>query len=515
MSFGRDIINYDIIVDGFTAVNKIQIFKPERKKKMKKFKKIISLMLAAAMSFSLVISQAAAVSAASADNDKVSAARVWNGKADTSWFTKDKTKDRYEISTPEQLAGFAQLVTDAAHSDRFRGVMISLTNDIVLNDTSNWENWRENPPKNTWDPIGKVGSPINGYCPFAGVFNGNGHTISGMFVNERNDNHKEGGLFCYLSGAAVVNLKIENSVVMSEVCTSGALAGLCEKSYIDGVEVKNTKVYSTYSNYREGAPVGGIIGSMTRVNMTEMLAAGTLMAFGIVVNPLIFGQDEYIRASYVINCKAENVDLYTESWVANAGSIVGQTFRGGIYNCLSINCTASSLGNYRRDWAHFGSILGSEEYQGECTLQNCYSYNFKMIDNDKEKSKKLVRSDKERVKAVSKETLQSSNLAKKLGDGFKTVKNSSPVLANINRYKVKVVLNGSKAKFAWTSVKNAKEYKIYYKSEGKYKELTTVKGTSAELNNIKKGSTYSLLIRAIFSDGTYEEVNGGRFTLKA
>lgn len=254
---------------------------------------------------------------------------------------------------------------------------------------------------------------------------------------------------------------------------------------------------------------------MTRVNMTELIAAGTLLAFGIVVNPLIFGQDEYVRASYVVNCKAVNADVYTSAWAPVAGALVGQTFRGGIYNSLSVDCTASSIGNYRRDYASYGSILGSEEYQGECTLQNCYSYNFKMVDSDKEKSKKLVRSDKERVKAVSKETLQSSNLAKKLGDGFKAVKNGSPVLANINRYKVKVVLNGSKAKFAWTSVKNAKEYKIYYKSNDKYKELTTVKGTSAELNNIKKGSTYSLLIRAIYSDGTYEEVNGGKFTLKA
>lgn len=484
--------------------------------KRKKIMKAASLLLAAAMSLTFAVSQAMAVSAASTNSSKVSAARVWNGKADTSWFTKDKTKDRYEISTPEQLAGFSQLVTEAAHSDRFRGVMISLTNDIVLNNTSNWENWRKNPPKNTWDPIGKVGSAYSGYRPFAGIFNGNGHTISGMFVNEKGDKHKEGGLFCYLSGAAVVNLKIEKSVVMSEVCTSGALAGLCEKSYIDGVEVKNAKVYSTYSNYQQGGPVGGLIGSMTRVNMTELIAAGTLAAFGVFVNPLIFGQDEYIRASGVINCRAENVDLYTESWVANAGSIVGTTFRGGIYNCLSINCTASSLGNYRRDWANFGSILGSEEYQGECTLQNCYSYNFKMVDSDKEKSKKLVRSDKERVKAISKETLQSKKLVNSLGDGFKYVNNGSPVLAGINRYPVKTILNGSKATFYWNAVKGAKKYKIYVKgSDGIYKEVWSGTETKVTLNNFKKGSSYDMLVRSFDSSGNYKDIPGSWFRLKA
>ena len=111
--------------------------------------------------------------------------------------------------------------------------------------------------------------------------------------------------------------------------------------------------------------------------------------------------------------------------------------------------------------------------------------------------------------------MQSSDLAKKLGDKFKYVKNGTPILSTINRYKVKVVLNGSTAKLSWTSVKNAKEYKVYYKSNGVYKEITTVKTTNAKLKNIKKGSTYSLLIRAFYSDGTYEDVDSGKFTLKA
>lgn len=485
---------------------------------MKKFKKIVSLMLAAAMSFTLVASQAAAVSAASADSKDVSAARVWSGKIDTSWFTKDKTKDRYEISTPEQLAGFAKLVEEAAHADRFTGVMISLTNDIVLNDTTNWENWKEKPPKNRWNPIGKVGSPVNGYCPFAGVFNGNGHTISGMYVNEKTQEEgrlfpacKEGGLFCYISGATIVDLKIEKSVVIAEN-TAGALAALSENSYIDGVEVNNVKVYNT-----AGQIAGGLIGEMGRINMTNLMFHGTLLAFGIVANPLIFNDGgDIIRASYMVNCRAVDTDVYTCAWDPTAGSLVGQIFRGGIYNSLSVNCTGSSLCNYRRDWSCFGAILGCEQFQGECTLKDCYCYNYKVIDSDKEKSKKIVRSDKDRVKAISKETLRSSSFAKKLGDGFKYVKNGTPVLSKINRYKVKVVLNGSKAKFTWTSVKNAKEYKIYYKqSNGVYKELTTVKTTNAELNNIKKGSSYSIMIRAFYSDGTYKDVDGGMFTFKA
>ena len=34
--------------------------------------------------------------------------KIWNGKADTSWYTGKKTS--YDISTPEELAGLSKLV---------------------------------------------------------------------------------------------------------------------------------------------------------------------------------------------------------------------------------------------------------------------------------------------------------------------------------------------------------------------------------------------------------------------
>lgn len=50
--------------------------------------------------------------------------KVWDGTADTSWFQGDL--DYYEISTAEQLAGFAQLVNEG---NSFKNVTICLTND--------------------------------------------------------------------------------------------------------------------------------------------------------------------------------------------------------------------------------------------------------------------------------------------------------------------------------------------------------------------------------------------------
>ena len=60
---------------------------------------------------------------------------IWDGTAGTSWYNETSTE--FEISTAEQLAGLAELVNNG---NDFSGKTILLTADIVLNDTSDWEN---------------------------------------------------------------------------------------------------------------------------------------------------------------------------------------------------------------------------------------------------------------------------------------------------------------------------------------------------------------------------------------
>ena len=171
--------------------------------------------------------------------------KVWDGTADTSWYTGDK--DSYDISTPEQLAGLAKLCDEGAHEDRFRGVTINLTADIVLNDVSNFKNWETKPPKNSWEPIGNEGGFISGYCPFAGVFKGNGHTITGMYVKKTDYGffavQDKVGLFECICGAAITDVKF-NKAYIASTGAAGVLAGISESSYVSGIEVKNSKIIS-------------------------------------------------------------------------------------------------------------------------------------------------------------------------------------------------------------------------------------------------------------------------------
>ena len=87
----------------------------------------------------------------------------WNGTVAESYADGDGTPENpYQIATAEQLALLAQQTNNGTGGD----VNYMLTNDIVLNDGDSL----------LWTPIGNTGV-------FTGVFDGNGHIISGLYEN--------------------------------------------------------------------------------------------------------------------------------------------------------------------------------------------------------------------------------------------------------------------------------------------------------------------------------------------
>jgi len=103
--------------------------------------------------------------------------KVWDGTADDTWYTSNKTAGYYTITTAEQLAGLATLVNGGTN---FEGKTIYLDADIALNDTNasgGWRNWNDaTTGLKKWTSIG---SNYN-YC-FKGIFSGG--VISGLYYN--------------------------------------------------------------------------------------------------------------------------------------------------------------------------------------------------------------------------------------------------------------------------------------------------------------------------------------------
>ena len=137
---------------------------------------------------------------------------------DTSWFDYKDRKDTYEISTEGELIGLASLVNEQqvdrwkpTRIENFEDVTFVLTDDIEL--TSKWA------------PIGTGGASY-----FAGIFDGNGHTISGLDVSL---NSGTAGFFGYLVGT-VKDLTVKGKVESEDSNTGGIAGTLASSAHIAG-----------------------------------------------------------------------------------------------------------------------------------------------------------------------------------------------------------------------------------------------------------------------------------------
>lgn len=131
-----------------------------------------------------------------------------------------------------------------------------LTADIALNDTADFANWNTTAPEYGWEPIG-AGLASNS---FAGVLDGNGHKISGMFMDVDGVQTESAwdyyGLFAELEGT-VKNLTIENSYMRASggVTEVGTIAGHTYEAIIDNCNVDSViELYSANN-------VGGVTGN--------------------------------------------------------------------------------------------------------------------------------------------------------------------------------------------------------------------------------------------------------------
>ncbi len=133
---------------------------------------------------------------------------AWTGDADFDWYLADPSATEFEISTAEELAGFAAIVNGTAEGvtkDNFKGQTVKLAKDIDLGDA-------------LWTPIG-----IAKASSFGGTFDGQGNTVYNLRINIEDD-RDYGGLFGITDGAKLKGLTIRN-VDISAYIYVGAVVG--------------------------------------------------------------------------------------------------------------------------------------------------------------------------------------------------------------------------------------------------------------------------------------------------
>ena len=115
-----------------------------------------------------------------------------------------------EISTVEELKTFEKAVNAG---DAYIGKKVILKNDLNLNQVE-------------WTAIGTESTP------FSGSFDGQGHTISGLYINKTSKLYQ--GFFGYVKGESSIieNLILENVNITGSTCTGG-IAGYITNTTIN------------------------------------------------------------------------------------------------------------------------------------------------------------------------------------------------------------------------------------------------------------------------------------------
>ena len=334
---------------------------------------------------------------------------AWNGTVDTSWYQVGETQ--LSISNPEELAGLAKLVNDGTNN--FEGVTITLEADLQMNPLTNWEKWEtaEVQPSNTWVPIGIVNQSL-----FHGTFDGNGHTISGLYVQD----YGEIGLFAGLYQTATVkNLTIEKSYLSSYDTFAGGICGYNYKGTIENCE--NRAVISSWYYMAGGICGVNFNGTVSRCS-NEAFISGQEAAGGIT------GQS--VHAAVSESCSAGRV-----SSLQFAGGVVGQESSGIVQDCYNTGAVKGNTiaggvvgafeGGSIATCFNIGTVSGNEKIGGvvgdsnaDCTV--CY-YQSGVTD--------MQPIDREICTAMKSSDMQKATFAQKLGAAYSGITGSYPLLS--------------------------------------------------------------------------------------
>ena len=276
-----------------------------------------------------------------------SAADVWDGTADTSWYTSAPDASEYHISTAEQLAGLAQLVNADPGTTNFAGKTFYLDNDLDLSG-------------HEWISIGTV---LGGDYPeysFCGVFDGQGHVISNLYSHEsyiegadESHNLLRNALFGSVYNGEVKNLGVANAEIWidpkdNSAAGKGILVDWMGKSKITNCWTSG----SIYSGTKIEKNIGGIVG----ITMQGCTISGCYSTATLTGN--------------FTNSEGYYTEPNPADWPCDTiGGIVGARFDG---NLTVTDCWFDGKIVVNSLQAAVGGIVGyTDDQLGSGTVNNC------------------------------------------------------------------------------------------------------------------------------------------------
>ena len=188
------------------------------------------------------------------------------------WGGSGTEADPYTIANVAAMNALAEEVNGSNTAACFSGQYFKMTADI---DYSNEADTKDNNWSN-YSPVGYMNSESTGRL-FGGVFDGDGHTLSGININRPTDGRITQGVFGLIgddvntSGPVVKNLKLANSniVAIDNTYVGGIVGGIYLKGLVDNCEVASDVRFGIHSGDNpDKVFIGGIVGANQSSNST-------------------------------------------------------------------------------------------------------------------------------------------------------------------------------------------------------------------------------------------------------
>jgi hypothetical protein len=280
----------------------------------------------------------------------------WSDNADTSWYIG--TPGTYSLGKPAQLAGLAALVNSGTY---FAGSTINLVDNIDLSAYS-------------WVPIGggrdllTINRPVAWVNYFAGTFDGNGYTVSGINLDIDAANAGEGayGLFGAVIGGTLSNVTVEGTIdgsndgvgglvgytngnitnVVSDVIITdgtasmvGGVAGIVDNADTSGTTIVTVSECANLARVAARSRLGGVVGMVQCANESNVVVSDSFNSGDVVsVNA---GNRAYI-GGVVGYCMGAIEHVYNTGAVSASGS--SYCYVAGIVGLLNgANATPGTL----------------------------------------------------------------------------------------------------------------------------------------------------------------------------
>lgn len=297
-----------------------------------------------------------------------------NGYCDICTITPKYQDDQWQITNVDELYWYAQYISGTLDEIPDRTKNAILVNNITVNPNVLKA---DGTLSEAYDSF-TVWTPIMATSNYTGTFDGNHHTISGLYVNAPGTSYV--GFFGKKSGGTVKNLTIadsyfEGTSFVGGICgldqgnvsgctNTGTVKG--KETYVGGICGYNGGTVSGCTN--SGAvtggvnAVGGICGHASQAKVTGCVNIGTVTG-GLYNTGGICGN-------------AYKADV---SGCTNSGAVTGSYCVGGVCGICDETTTVSGCSNS-------GAVSGSTSVGGVCgenkgSVKNCY-YNSEVHSGD-------------------------------------------------------------------------------------------------------------------------------------